>query len=126
MRRFESDCTSAFQAFRDWSTNAGAGEPEAVKLSAFVKLLALYLQQFLTIHPFANGNGHMGRFLVMLQIIRHGYSLGAWPLDDSPQYGDAISAHRDGNDVHLRLLIMMAMKGVAPPLRAHRSAPGNP
>lgn len=63
-----------------------------------VPLAALFLQLFLTLHPYVNGNGHMGRALVWVLFARFGIWPKSWPLDTSPPYYDLLSKHRDGGE----------------------------
>ncbi len=41
-------------------------------------LIALYVLDFLCIHPFADGNGRMARLLTVLLLYRHGYEVARW------------------------------------------------
>ncbi len=41
-------------------------------------LIALYVLDFLCIHPFADGNGRMARLLTVLLLYRHGYEVAKW------------------------------------------------
>jgi len=55
---------------------------------------------FLTIHPYANGNGHMGRLIVCSILGRYGFWPHRWTVDPKPPdppYSDLIKLHRDGN-----------------------------
>lgn len=57
------------------------------------------LVEFLRIHPYANGNGHMGRFLVWLSLARAGIWPRRWPLNDKVPYpyGMLLTEYRNGN-----------------------------
>ncbi len=55
--------------------------------------------RFLTIHPYANGNGHIARFLLTGLLKRQGYRLKAFPIEPrpaDPPYSDLIKLYRDG------------------------------
>jgi fido (protein-threonine AMPylation protein) len=83
-----------------------AGGATLVLLKKLVALLAKYLVYFFTIHPYANGNGHTGRFIVWVLLARFGMTPKSWPLDSSPDYGKAIMDHRDGKPQALEDFVM--------------------
>ena len=91
--------------------------PDAVvsqkeKLYNAVVIAARAFQELLTIHPYANGNGHVARFLVWLLLGRYGYWPNSWTIDPRPNvlnYSAAISGHRRGNPVLLERLILEAV-----------------
>lgn len=79
------------------------------KLYFAVVIAARLFQEFLTVHPYANGNGHIARFLVWLVLGRFGYWPTKWTIDPSPNvtnYALAISAHRRGHADPLERLIL--------------------
>jgi len=56
--------------------------------------------EFLTIHPFADGNGHIARFCLLAVFARFGYLIQGWqvePRPSYPQYPALISEYRNGN-----------------------------
>lgn len=82
-------------------------------LQMVVPLAANFLQLFLTLHPYVNGNGHMGRAIVWVLFARFGIWPQSWPLDTSPPYHDLLSKHRDGGEgrKHLEDLLYRAISG---------------
>jgi Fic family protein len=55
--------------------------------------------EFLTIHPYANGNGHVARWLLLAVLRRHGYRLNNFPVEPrppDPPYSNMISRYRNG------------------------------
>ena len=83
-------------------------------LALVVPLLASILVEFLTIHPYANGNGHMGRAIVWILLGRQGLWPQTWPLDDHPPYDAPLKAYRDGNPDPLETLIYQCIAGTTP------------
>ncbi|VXC71120.1 Fic family protein [Massilia sp. 9I] len=83
-----------------------AGKFDRKLLLSLAELLAKYLVYYFTIHPYANGNGHTGRLIVLVILKRFQLDPQSWPLDDRPNYSAAIVAHRDGNPTPLRDFIL--------------------
>ena len=82
------------------------------KLYFAVVVAARAFQEFLTIHPYANGNGHMARFLVWLLLGRYGYWPRSWTIDPQPNvagYSGAIFQHRRHQPRPLEQLILEAL-----------------
>ena len=55
---------------------------------------------FLRIHPYANGNGHIGRFLIWCILGRYGHWPRRWSVDPrppDPPYSDFIFRYRNGD-----------------------------
>lgn len=81
--------------------------PEAEKLKVTVATLAEILADFLIIHPYANGNGHIGRFIVWLILGRYGYWIQDWPIDPRPA------------DPPYTELVRLCISGFPEPLETH-------
>jgi len=76
--------------------------PEVSKLSRCVFLVAGLFGPFLLVHPYANGNGHMARFIVFTLLGRHGYWTNSWTVDPQPLPSDLYFQHirsADTNDL---------------------------
>jgi fido (protein-threonine AMPylation protein) len=72
----------------------------AEKLTKVVRVAVAIFVYFLEIHPYANGNGHAARFILIAALARHGIFLRRWQLHPRPQdppYNDAIAEYRSGN-----------------------------
>ena len=85
-----------------------------MKLYFAVVATARAFQELLTIHPYANGNGHVARFLVWLLLGRYGYWPESWTIDPRPNatnYSAAISGHRRGATNDLERLILESIVG---------------
>jgi hypothetical protein len=73
--------------------------------------------QFLTIHPYANGNGHIARFILTIILYRYGIGLKEWAIDPrpSPPYSELISKHRRGDHEPLEMVILRQCVPLYPP-----------
>lgn len=94
---------------------SNADFPREDKLNSIIIVAARYFQEFLTVHPYADGNGHIGRFLVWLLIGRYGLWPEKWTIEPRPAlapgaYGAAISAHRDGRPEDLEAMIRSSLR----------------
>lgn len=89
-------CSALVVEHKKWVSECGYRQPPQIGLTKFVGLLAFVLQQFLTIHPYMDGNGHMGRLLIYVMMCRAGYVPANWNIDAKQPYADALSAHRSG------------------------------
>ncbi|MBY5488676.1 Fic family protein [Rhizobium ruizarguesonis] len=80
------------------------------KLLRAIELAAALFVYFLEIHPYANGNGHMGRFMLQSLLGRHGLYFNAdftmHPRPRDPEYTAAIAQYRDGNKGPLHILLL--------------------
>ena len=83
----------------------------AQKLYFLVVFCCRTLVEFLRIHPYANGNGHMGRLIVWLTLAKFGYWPQTWPLDTSPPYHDLISKYRDNDVSPLEQFLLCSILG---------------
>lgn len=81
------------------------------KIIYLVKFSCSFLVEFLRVHPYANGNGHIGRFLIFCFLAPFGIWPRRWPLDESPPYGALISQYRDGNCVPLERFVLNCVIG---------------
>lgn len=85
----------------------------AEKLNYVVKLSCRLLVQFLRIHPYANGNGHVGRLIVWFILAKFGYWPREWPLDTHPPYDELLSRYRGGDEQPLEDFVLRAIDGSA-------------
>lgn len=86
---------------------------EPSKLLAHVRVVVALFVEFLEIHPYANGNGHMARFLMLSLLGRHEiYPSRAWSIDPrpaDPPYTNLIKAFRQGNENPLILYVINSL-----------------
>lgn len=73
------------------------------RLVASVGVACTHLVDFLSIHPYANGNGHIGRFIVWAVLHACGIHPRRWPLNDKVPhpYGVLLSEFRNQNRLPL-------------------------
>lgn len=83
--------------------------PAEDKLYYVVVFACRVLVEFLRIHPYANGNGHMGRFIVWMILVKFGYWPNRWPLNDSPPYHELIRQYRDGDSSQLEIFVLTSV-----------------
>jgi hypothetical protein len=78
-----------------------------------IHLACIVFEFFLRIHPYANGNGHIGRFIVQSILGYLGYwpTNGHWTIEPKPsmrdQYTRCIIDFRNGNPVPLISFILL-------------------
>jgi hypothetical protein len=76
---------------------------KALRLQRTVEVATALLVFFMEIHPYADGNGHMGRFLLLGIFARYGLFPAKFPLHPrpAPPYVDLIPIYRQGNKIPL-------------------------
>ncbi|WP_392532906.1 Fic family protein [Nostoc sp. C117] len=84
-------------------------EPLHKKLIQTVSFSCAAFIKLTNIHPYANGNGHMGRFLLISSLINYGYKPKNWtihprPLD--PPYTTLIRLYENGDKESLHKYIL--------------------
>lgn len=81
---------------------------DAEKVVRLVQLLAALLVYFFEIHPYANGNGHMGRAMITAGLKRSEFYATRWKIHPrpSPSYGELISKYRSGDRTPLERYIL--------------------
>lgn len=92
------------------ATGADAAEADEI-IDMVVPLAAKFLQLFLTLHPYVNGNGHIGRLIVWILLGRYEIWPKSWPLDISPPYSTMLMKHRDRDVAPLEDFIFRAIIG---------------
>jgi hypothetical protein len=90
--------------------HAVVSRPE--KLVKVVSVATAIFVYFLEIHPYANGNGHAARFILIATLARHGLYLRRWhmhPRPQEPTYSDAIKLYRDGDRGPLERFVLSCL-----------------
>ncbi len=83
--------------------------PREWKIYRSVELAAAAFVYFLEIHPYADGNGHMARMMLIVILARFDIFLARWPIDPrppDPPYSDLIARYRNGDRTGLELFIL--------------------
>jgi hypothetical protein len=73
---------------------------KAEKIRRLAELVSALFASFLEMHPYGNGNGHMGRLIVTAVFYRYGIILKRWPISHrptDPPYSAAIRDYQNGN-----------------------------
>ena len=87
------------------------------KMMYLVTFLCRLLVEFLSIHPYADGNGHIARYLVFAFLGANGVWPRSWPLNERPSdppYSKLISDYRDGKKSGLERFLLRAIAGDGP------------
>ncbi len=93
---------AALLALEGWHTDPAVTPHN--RLVATVRLACLVFERVLTVHPYANGNGHAARFIIWAILGNFGYWPRTWTIDPrptDPNYAGLIVAHRHGNPMPL-------------------------
>ena len=80
----------------------------SARVLTVVQFACRVFELFLRIHPYANGNGHVARFVVWGVLGRYGYLPKGWPIDprpSDPPYTQLIAAYRAGDVAGLESFI---------------------
>ena len=86
---------------------------------AVVKLASYAFVAFLTVHPYADGNGHTARALLWIVLMKFGYLPSEWTIDPRPaaiaDYSAMIAEHRRGKQDRLEQYILTRLSLARPP-----------
>lgn len=94
------------------ATATATNKEKAVLLSRLVSLAASALVRFFSIHPYMNGNGHMGRLIVWILLARYGRLPTRWTLHKSPPgYSDLLDLYRAGKHKPLERFMLECIIG---------------
>jgi Fic/DOC family len=91
-----------------WAANSRVITPSA-KLYRVIQLGVALFVNFLQIHPYANGNGHLARFFLITYLARYKVFLARWPMHPRPQdppYSELIHRYRRGDRLSLEQFVM--------------------
>jgi len=116
MSQFE---TNASQRIHDLDNYHNQNAPEEERLIETIKTACEIFAEFCRIHPFANGNGHVGRTILLSILARYQYWPDGFTLDPAPPdppYSLCVKQHQDGDPIPLEKFVLKCIRGrVAPP-----------
>lgn len=103
----EQGCSSLDQAHE----NPRALPDEDLRLHT-VAFACRVFELFLRVHPYADGNGHVGRFSIWAVLGRYGYWPKRWPIEPrppDPPYSELIARHRSGDTEPLERFVLATL-----------------
>lgn len=109
MNRLEEDLRSGIIGLDGAFALPNAKLSRQTKLHFLVVFVSRVFVQFLTIHPYINGNGHIARLIVWAVLGRYGYWPKRWPIEPrtrDPEYVGTIRAYRSGQPQRLEYYIL--------------------
>jgi fido (protein-threonine AMPylation protein) len=93
----------------------GALADKNLRSIAVVRLACDAFVRFLTVHPFADGNGHTARALLWLILFQFGYKPDNWTIDPRPPfpaYPSLIAQHRRGDVAPLEQFVLSCISPI--------------
>lgn len=93
----------------------GALIDQNLRSIAVVRLACDAFVRFLTVHPFADGNGHTARALLWLILFQFGYKPDGWTIDPRPpfrNYASLIAQHRRGDSGPLEQFVLSCISPI--------------
>lgn len=115
--RFGMEVVKAIKDIEGAIASAPAALDPAQKTVAIVRIACLAFVRFLTIHPYADGNGHVARSLLWIVLRHFGYIPNKWTIDPRPpfpNYGEMIAMHRRGATSLLEQFVLTCISKFAP------------
>ena len=90
--------------------NAQFSENEKLKL--LIVVACRLFSQYLIIHPYVNGNGHIARVLLTWIMARYGYWMIEFPIEprpSEPEYSQLIFRYQNGQPEPLEQMVLRAI-----------------
>jgi hypothetical protein len=86
--------------------------PPEMKLLRTVQVACRFFELVCRVHPYANGNGHAGRFCLWAILGRYGYFPVRWPIEPrppDPPYTQLLLDYRAGNHAPLEQHVLQRL-----------------
>ncbi len=98
MQMFNEKTDNVVRAATEYAESTDVVNPH--RFLATIQLIAALMVYFLEIHPYANGNGHMGRFILFCLLYKFNIRLRSFPVHPRPNepFVECIKMYRDGNE----------------------------
>jgi fido (protein-threonine AMPylation protein) len=114
--RFGTAIVNATAAIDNALRSADNPIDPAERMIAVVRVACDAFVRFLTIHPFADGNGHTARALLWIILVRFDYVPDKWTIEPRPgipEYGESIAKHRRGDTAPLEQFVLGSISPAA-------------
>lgn len=98
MKRFQ---VGVRHYLRQFDTAAARVQDRSKKLLTVVPFAAHVFSEFLRIHPYANGNGHIGRIMLVALMMRYGFTTRTFPIEPGPSQHSQAEAHNYNLSIYL-------------------------
>jgi hypothetical protein len=109
LQKLDAISQLAIKGLDDTFSSLGATASSESKLIALIKVTARLFGHFLSIHPYADGNGHAGRLIVIALLGRYNFWPTKFSLEPRPPgeaYSDCIRQWQWGNAEPLENLLL--------------------
>ncbi len=107
---FHNELQVAIGKLDNLTASADSKKSHVTNLVKIVSVAAAMITRFFTIHPYANGNGHIGRLMVWILLARFNRTPVSWTLHKSPPgYGDLLNLYRAGKKGPLEQFILRSV-----------------
>ena len=112
---FGEQIDSLFASLEAAALEPPEGLSKADRILYIVAAICNVFVEFLRIHPYANGNGHMGRYIVFAFLGKFGCWPKNWPFNDRPPepYCEYIAKYRKGYPDPLEQFVLKCILGIA-------------
>lgn len=112
MADYHGELKNMVDKHRDAVGKAKSDSERAVLFNRLIAATAALLTTFYDIHPYANGNGHIGRLLVLITLSAFGWTPKKLTLHKSPKgYYDLFDLYRANKKKPLEVFLLTSVVG---------------